>query len=589
MKTKALKILQIRIHSNITEEENFYNFQFSKREKIPLRMFLESLRKARKETEKFLAKRKKNSLPPAVLLKIERIDNLDWSTIESIRRELSILDSLPSFAYIEAGGLKEYYLASRAEKIIVPPSASLDLLGLSAEVFFLHKGLKNLGISPEFLKTGDYKTFADTFTRNSISKSHQEMLESILHDYMNEITQKIQKTRDFSDTSFSELIDQAPFTAEESLRKGLVDYLLYEEELKNFFQKNSDFFPNKNSHSNSDSSQKLNLEDSVEDSKQKRQKKEEKEEKKVILFPLSTYRDKKKWNPFQKSAKIALVYSTGQIVDDKQSKLQSQSISSHSLRRLIRKLRNSRKIQAIVLRVNSPGGSALGSDILWHEIKRAKEKKPVVVSMGPMAASGGYYISVAGSHVFAEPQTLTGSIGVVMGKFVLEKLFKKLGIHSDSVSLGKHAGIYSMTRSFQKEEKDLLEKQIHSFYYRQFLEKVASCRNKKLDEIESLAQGRVWTGKSAQSHGLVDELGGLLQALDKAKELAEIPNSTVIQYKIFPKKRWKLPSLLSLQGNQNKNHFPFWLVEIIQNFKSFSLFDSKSPLYLLPFVLRIRS
>ena len=152
------------------------------------------------------------------------------------------MDSLPSFAYIEAGGLKEYYLASRAQKIIIPPSTSLDLLGLSAEVFFLHKGLNNLGISPEFLKTGNYKTFADTFTRNSISKSHQEMLEAILHDYMNEITQKIQKNRNFQTHSFSEYIDQAPFTAKESLDNGLIDYLLYEEELKSFFQKSSDIF-----------------------------------------------------------------------------------------------------------------------------------------------------------------------------------------------------------------------------------------------------------------------------------------------------------------------------------------------------------
>src|SRR6185436_134538 len=245
--------------------------------------------------------------------------------------------------------------------------------------------------------------------------------------------------------------------------------------------------------------------------------------------------------------KIAVIYATGDIGSGQSENgpTGSQSIGSDTLSKAVNDARDDNTIKAIVIRVDSPGGSGLASDVIWHAVDAAKQKKPVVISMGDVAASGGYYISASANKIIAEPSTITGSIGVVAGKPVLRGFYDWLGISNEYILRGKNAGMFRETEKFSDDERAKFEDWIKTTYYNDFVPKVAKGRNKDAAYVDSVGQGRVWTGSQGKERGLVDEFGGLDRAVEVAKELAKIPKDKGVKRVILPYPRTFLQELMS--------------------------------------------
>ena len=252
-----------------------------------------------------------------------------------------------------------------------------------------------------------------------------------------------------------------------------------------------------------------------------------------------------------KGERVAVIYGTGNIGSGKSenSPTGGQSIGSDTLAKALNDARDDKTIKAIVLRVDSPGGSGLASDIIWHAVEAAKQKKPVVVSMGDVAASGGYYIAASASKIIAQPSTITGSIGVVGGKPVIKGFYDWIGVTNEYVLRGKQAGMFRETEKFTPDERAKFEEWIKTTYYNDFVPKVAKGRNKDDAYIDSVGQGRVWTGSQGKEKGLVDEFGGLDRAVEVAKQLANIPADKGVQRVILPYPTTFLQELMNLDDN----------------------------------------
>jgi protease-4 len=251
-----------------------------------------------------------------------------------------------------------------------------------------------------------------------------------------------------------------------------------------------------------------------------------------------------------------VIYATGAIGPGKSGNdpFGGQSVGSDTVVKAINDASADKTVRAIVLRVDSPGGSVYASDVIWHAVEAAKKQKPVVVSMSDLAASGGYYISTNANRIVAEPSTITGSIGVFGGKPVMKGFYDWIGVNNQYVLRGKTAGMFRETEPFTREERDKFESMIKSFYHDDFLPKVAQGRNKDVEYIDSIAQGRVWSGAQAKERGLVDEFGGLDRAIEVAKSLANIPASKEVRRVIFPAPRTLLQELFG-GGDEEANIF----------------------------------
>jgi protease-4 len=325
------------------------------------------------------------------------------------------------------------------------------------------------------------------------------MAESLNTDLYEQLIRGLAEGRQKPETEVRELIDHGPYLAEDAMRVGLVDDLAYEDE----------------------------IDDKVE----------------LGRGQLRTVRqtDYRQISPASlglgTGERIAVVYAVG-IISSGESRNDSagQTVGSDTIVRYLRKARADNSIRAIVLRVDSPGGSAIASDVIWREIMLTRDTKPVIASMSDVAASGGYYISMPAHAIVAQPSTLTGSIGVVMIKYVLDGTLDKLGVNVESVSQGRYAQMYSPVRPFSPEERARVE-QLMQATYDTFVEKAAAGRNTTPERIDAVGQGRVWTGRQAKQLGLVDELGGLDRALALAKQRADIPQDEEVELVVFPPKR----------------------------------------------------
>jgi protease-4 len=333
------------------------------------------------------------------------------------------------------------------------------------------------------------------------------MIDSLYRDIFNVYIQTVAQARKKSEEEIRRLIDKGFFTAEEALQAGLVDGLMFEDELSGLWDTEGGLKAAKVSH-----------EDYA----------------KVRPETLGLNRGRK----------IALIYAQGTILSGES--LNDQMIGSQTLGRWIRHAREDKAVEAVVLRVDSPGGSAVASDSIWREIALTKKLKPVVVSMSDMAGSGGYWISMAAHKIVAQPQTLTGSVGVLAGKFNFQGLYQKIGVTSERVAYGAHADVFSSFRPFTPEERVLLKKQILWIYDR-FLAKAAEGRKLTKEEVDKVGKGRVWTGRQARLNGLVDELGGLNRAIELAKELAGISAYQEVRLDVWPRKTTVWGSLFSRQ------------------------------------------
>jgi len=390
---------------------------------------------------------------------------------------------------------KEYYLATACDRIIFHPSGMMFVNGIGGYFPFFKKGLDKLGVEFEVEHIEKYKTAMNEFTEEGFTASHREMMESLYGDIYSLYIKKIAEARGKSEEEVRALIDRGLFQGPKALEAGLVDDLLYEDELQNILQTNGRKY--------------------TRISHQRYSK----------IKPSSL--------GLNRGRKIALIYGMGQILTGEGF---YQMMGSSTVARWLRSARKDKSIEAVVFRVDSPGGSAVGSDVIWREVVLTKKEKPVVISMSDLAGSGGYWVAMSAHKIVAQPQTWTGSIGVVWGKPNLKKLYEKLGISAERLTFGDKADIFSTFRKWTDEERELIKEEM-KWTYDQFLTKVAEGRNMSKEDVDKIGKGRVWTGSQAKNLGLVDEIGGLSKAIALAKELAGIPAGEQVRLVVQPKKK----------------------------------------------------
>jgi protease IV len=458
----------------------------------------------------------------AILLDIN-MSGVGWGKAEEIRDAIADFrtSGKPVYAFIEFGLNKEYYIATACDKIIVPPPGELFINGLAADVMFFRGSLDKLGIYPDIYQIGKYKSAGDMFTQKQMTDAHRQYINELLDDlygrYINAIAQARHKTPD----EVRALIDEAPYNAEKAKAAGLIDEELYRDQVESQLKKLLGY----------------------------------KETDTLAVVRSTDYRDVEPESlGLNKGERIAVIYASGEIGSGSSQNSPSgdQSIGSDTLAKALTDAAADKSIKAIVMRVDSPGGSGLASDIIWHAVEAANQKKPVVISMSDVAASGGYYISASASRIVAQPSTITGSIGVVAGKPVMRGFYDWLGISNEYVLRGKTAGMFRETEKFSDDERAKFVDWIKTTYYRDFVPKVAKGRKKDPEFIDSVGQGRVWTGGQAKDKGLVDEFGGLDRAIDVAKQLANIPADKGVERVIMPYPVTFLQQLLS-GGGENSN------------------------------------
>ena len=424
-----------------------------------------------------------------------------WGKVQEVRD--AVVDfrqsGKPIVAYLEYGGEQEFYLATACDKVFLMPAATLDLTGVASYELFMRGMLDKIGAYPDGLHIGEYKTALNTFTEHTFTPAHREMAESLNKDLYEQLVRGIADGRRKSETDVKALIDHGPFLSEDALRAGLIDDVAYEDEL--------------------DDKVKLGA--------------------KAKFVDMNEYRQVSAGGAgIGRGQKIAVIYATGIIASGKSTydTTGSQVTGSDTIVEYLRKARGDSSVKAIVLRIDSPGGSAIASDVIWREVLLTKNQKPVVASMSDVAASGGYYIAMPAHAIVAEPSTLTGSIGVVLTKFVIDGTLKKIGLNMEGVSTGKYADLYSPVRAFSPDERKRVAENMQATY-NTFVEKAAQGRNTTPEKIDAVGQGRVWTGRQAKQIGLVDELGGLERAISIAKQRAKISQDADVELVIYPPKK----------------------------------------------------
>jgi protease-4 len=434
-----------------------------------------------------------------------------WAKLEEMRADLEQFrkSGKPVFAYLRTPGAREYYLAAAADRVYLGPSDQLMLKGLRAELMYFKKTLDKIGVSVEVEHAGKYKDFGDMFTRTDMSAETREVIGGLVDDLYGNLVQHIAAGRGKSADEVRAIIDQGPFTAPQARQAGLVDSLAFEDEMW------------------SDLKEKLHAGE-------------------PHRVPVDDYL---KVPPeavgLGGRSRIALLVAQGDIVrgNPGDNGADESELTSYGFDRLVRGIRNDSSIKGVVLRIDSPGGEVVASDEMWRELNLLSKKKPVVISMSDVAASGGYFMAMTGDPIVAYPQTETGSIGVVFGKPNLHGLYDKLGITKDAIGRGRHADVDSDYTPLTPEERAMLRSGIDESYH-DFVSKVAASRHRKFEEIEPLAQGRVWLGDQAKTNGLVDELGGLDTAVAVVKAKAKIPVSEQVSIVMYPGRRNILDLLL---------------------------------------------
>jgi len=467
-----------------------------------VRGFVEALRRASRDDR-----------VRAVLLMPSTLNVPYWGKVQEMR------DAIVAFrksgkhvtAFLEFGGDREYYLASAADRVFLMPTSSLDLTGVASYEMFLRGTLDKIGAYPDFVHIGDYKTAPNQLTQKGFTPAHREMAQSLNRDMYDQLVAGIADARKKSENEVRDLLDKGPFVAKEALDAGLVDDLAYEDEL-------DDRVPE------------------LGDGKATRR-----------MEGGDYQRTRPQSVGLRTRSRIAVLYVVGTIVSGRSGfdGVNGSVVGSETIIDQIRKIRDDASIKAIVLRIDSPGGSSVASDVIWRELKITRDenpKRPIVTSMSDLAASGGYYIAMPTEAIVAQPGTLTGSIGIFGGKMVIGGTLDKLGVTTEAVVSGANAGIYSPFAPFTPAQREKVASFMDDFY-RNFLTKVAESRKSTPEAIHAVAQGRVWTGRQALDHGLVDALGGLDAAVALAKEKAKIPANEDVQLVVYPERRGLLDAL----------------------------------------------
>jgi protease-4 len=437
---------------------------------------------------------------PRVVGLVARVGGpLPWAAAQELRIgvEAFAASGKPTVAWAESFGeiadTASYVLATAFGTIWLQPAGSVGLLGVAAEATFLGGALAKLGIQPEFEQRHEYKNAVDTFTRTGFTEAHEASLEQLTRSLLDEAVERVAAARGLTPERVRELVDTGPRTAAEALEVGLVDRLGYRDEVYAAVRA-------------------------------------EVGEEADLLFA-------DRWSPkrslpnlpWSKPGRVALVRAHGGIGSGRSRRGPGgRQLGSDSVAAELRAALADDQVKAVVLQVDSPGGSVVASETIWREVCRVRESgRPVVVSMGALAASGGYYISAPADVIVALPATLTGSIGVFGGKFVITDLLERVGLTTGAVQQGAHSRMYSSRKPFGEQERERLAATIDGIYD-DFVAKVAAGRGRPVAEVEPLARGRVWTGRDARELGLVDELGGLRDAVRIARQRAGLPDDAPV-------------------------------------------------------------
>ena len=440
------------------------------------------------------------------------------ASLQEIREALLDFKKSGKFIVAYSGNYTQgtYYLASVADKIALNPSGTISWHGLSAQSIFLKDLLDKIGVQMQIFRVGTYKSYTETFTGTEMSPANREQTQAYTQSIWQQLLTDVAASRNISATQLNTLADSCMDfrPAEDCLRSRLADTLVYKDQLLSYLK------------------QRMNVAD----------------DEKLNTLTLEDMINVKRNVPKDKSGNIIAVYYAVGDIDATTDPDPTEGIDSERVIRDLQKLRNDESVKAVVLRVNSPGGSAYGAEQIWREVSLLKAEKPVIVSMGDYAASGGYYISCAADWIVAEPTTLTGSIGIFgMVPEASELINNKLGVHIDGVKTNRLADMGQIDRPMNEEEKALIQQSVNSGY-ELFTKRCADGRNMPIDRLKEIAEGRVWSGSMAKELKLVDELGGIQAALDQAVKRAKITEYTILSYP-------EIENLLSSLLNTRKENY----------------------------------
>jgi protease IV len=445
-----------------------------------------------------LRKAKVDDRVQAVLLRLGLLE-CDWAKANEMRE--AVLDFRRSgkkvYAVIEEAPDfdMEYFVATACDRIILHPLGWLGVNGIGGYVPFFKGALDKLGVKAEFEHVEEYKTAANSFTEKGFTPAHREEMESLYSDLFAQYVAVTAKARGKTEAEYRALVDHGFFQGERAKAAGLVDDCLYEDEVLDLFKRDGRPLA------------RVRFDDYTR------------------VAPASV--------GLGTGRRVALIYAVGPIMTGESL---PPVMGGSTVARWIRNARYDDSVRAIVLRVDSPGGSSVGSDVIWREVALARKVKPVIVSMSDVAGSGGYWIATPATKIVAQPQTLTGSIGVLAGKFSMGGLAGKLGITTEKLTFGEKADIFSPFRAFTPEERKVLKDEI-LWTYGQFLDRTAEGRGLTREEVDRVGRGRVWTGRQAKDLKLVDELGGLTMAVGLAKKEAGIDADEEVSLDVWPRKR----------------------------------------------------
>jgi len=466
------------------------------------------------------------------------------ASVQEIRTALEDFKQSGKFIVVYGGTYLQnvYYASTPADKVIMNPQGMLYFKGLTVQPMFLKNTLDKLGVDMQIFKVGSYKSATETFSQDKMSEESREQVSEYVQSIWEQLLQDISADRKLPVDSLQHYADKMIVfqPAETVVSCGLVDTLMYANDVIDMLKEKVGL----------KKSDKIKL---------------------ASIKEVASIEDKES----NEKNKIAVVYATGAIDDGS-----SNGINSDKLIRDLKKIKENEEIKAVVLRINSPGGSAYGAEQIWQAINNIKEKKPVVVSMGDYAASGGYYIAAPANYIFAQPTTLTGSIGIFGIMPNMSGLYDKIGLSFDQVKTNKFSDMPNESRAMTEEEKAIMQRYVENGY-NLFLSRCATGRNVSKDSINTIAQGRVWTGEKALKIGLVDGLGNLQDAIKKAAELADIEKYNTINY---PEVKDFFTSLLSdFETSVEKRYMEkalankYKLYDYIHNIQSMDYLQARLP------------
>jgi protease-4 len=427
--------------------------------------------------------------------------DIGWGKMQEIRDEILQFkkSGKPIITYLHGPSLREYYLASATDKIIISPEDSLDLKGLAVGSMYFKDTLDKVGVKADVVHAGKYKDAGDILTQTSMSPETREVLNAVLDQYYGDLIATVAQGRKKQPDAVRALLDDGPFLARDAAADGLIDALGYEDQAV------------------------AEMQTRLKQSELKRIS-----SKAYLKSPVLSV---------SSGRRIALVVGDGMITQGSGNETaDDESFTGTGFIKLLKQVENDSSVQGVILRIDSPGGDAVASDDILHEAKNLSKKKPLVISMSDEAASGGYYVAVTGDPIIAYPNTLTGSIGVIFARFNLHGLYDKIGVSEQLLTRGRYADLDSEYTPLSDAARQKITGQIDAFY-RAFVSHVADGRKRPFDQIEPLAQGRVWLGAQAKQNGLVDQLGGLDRAIEVLKQQAHMSASERVTLVPYPGRR----------------------------------------------------